>query len=454
MKDARTEQALAECGARLQRGEIAEARAVLEGLEGRAANDAGLLQRIAEQYVIAGRHFDAARCHARAAMLKPDHPRHLYNLAASKIALGELDDAEDLLNRVIRLDPQDYDAWHNRSTLRTQTPEDNHVEQLKYVLGRLERDHPGRAPVSYALAKELEDLGRFDESWQYLQQGALARRRGMQYDVAADEEAMRLIAESFNERLLGGPQGRFDGARPIFVLGLPRSGTTLVDRILDAHSEVASLGEINTLAFSLMRLAGEASDKAELIRKSATIDFAEFGRLYAKGIAGYGSDAPRLVDKTPLNFLYIGLINLAMPGATVIHLRRHPLDSCYAIYKTLFRLGYPFSYSLQDVGRYYIAYHRLMSHWRAGLPGRILDVDYERLVADQEGETRRILEHCGLGFEPACLEFHRQAGAAATASAAQVRQPVYASSVGRWRCYERQLARLAEKLEEQGIAVG
>jgi hypothetical protein len=159
------------------------------------------------------------------------------------------------------------------------------------------------------------------------------------------------------------------------------------------------------------------------------------------------------VDKTPLNFLYLGLIHLAMPGARIIHMRRNPMDSCYAIYKTLFRAGYPFSYSLQDVGRYYIAYSRLMEHWRTTIPGDFIDVDYEAVIADQEGETRRILDYCGLEWEDACLEFHRHPGPAATASAVQVRQPVYSSSVGLWRKYEKQLTPFANKLREHGIKI-
>lgn len=451
--ESQTEQAVSACLEHLQLGEVARAREILDSLGDAGAHDPASLQRIAEAHIACGRHDAAARCYARAVALKPDHPRYLYNLAASKIAMGELEEAETLLNRVIRLDPEDYDAWHNRSTVRTQTPDDNHVEQLEYVLAHLEPGHAGRVPVSYALARELEDLGRYDEAWEFLQQGAVARRHRMQYDVAEDEEAMALIAEVFNERFFNEQHESHASERPVFVLGLPRSGTTLVDRILNAHSQVASLGEINTLAFALMRCAGSAQGKAELIRKSAEIDFAALGRRYVEGISAYGFGAPRLVDKTPLNFLYIGLIHLAMPGAKIIHLRRHPLDSCYAMYKTLFRVGYPFTYSLQDVGRYYIAYRRLMRHWRACLPGRILDVDYESLVNDQEGETRRILEHCGLDFEAACLEFHKQKGPAATASAAQVRQPIYRSSVGRWQSYRRQLAPLAEKLQERGIAV-
>ena len=161
----------------------------------------------------------------------------------------------------------------------------------------------------------------------------------------------------------------------------------------------------------------------------------------------------RLIDKTPQNFLYLGLIHLSMPGARVIHLRRNPMDECYAIYKTLFRAGYPFSYSLQETGRYYIAYSRLMKHWRSTIPGSFLDVDYEQLIFDQEGETRRILDYLELDWEEGCLYFHRHSGPAATASAAQVRQPIYSSSVGLWRRYEKQLTPFAGKLREHGIEI-
>ncbi|MDX1555954.1 MAG: sulfotransferase [Xanthomonadales bacterium] len=243
------------------------------------------------------------------------------------------------------------------------------------------------------------------------------------------------------------------GPGPVFIVGLPRTGTTLVDRILSSFDAVASLGEINTMAFAVIRNAGPSRGKLELLERSAAADTHRIGQHYLEGTRGYGLDARWLIDKTPLNYLYIGLIRRALPTAKIIHLRRHPLDSCYAMYKTLFRVGYPFSYSLQDVGRYYMAYRRLMDHWRSSLPGRILDVDYERLVTDQEAETRRILAHCNLEFEQSCLDFHRQKGPAATASAAQVRKPIYSSSVGRWKCYDRQLAPLAGKLKEHGIEI-
>ncbi|MGH8033633.1 MAG: tetratricopeptide repeat-containing sulfotransferase family protein [Lysobacterales bacterium] len=453
---------LAEC--HLLCGQVGRAIEGLKMLEELAQADGMLLQRIAALYTQCSQFRDAQRCHRRAAQLSPGDSRCLYNLAASCIATGELKEAEQLLTEVIRLDPRDYDAWQNRSTLRRQTPDSNHVEQLRYVLEQMTADDPGRVQICYALAREMEDLGRYKESFQFLQQGAMARRQRLDYDVGHDVAALELIEHTFTAELLQSRPAGHSSTRPVFVLGLPRSGTTLVDRIINAHSQAASLGEINTLVFALMRTVAEEGSKrseatndvqsrTELIRRSAQIDFSRLGDKYAAAIGQYGHQEPRLVDKTPLNFLYLGLIHLALPEARIIHLRRNPVDSCYAMYKTLFRMGYPFSYSLQDVGRYYMAYHRLMAHWRAAMPGAVLDVDYERLVTDQENESRRILDWCGLEWEDACMEFHRSDSPAATASAAQVRQAMYSTSVGNWRHYQQQLAPFVAKLREHGIPV-
>jgi len=449
---------LAECC--LLCGQVSEAIRVLQDMEQAAGRNALLLQQIGERYTQCSQFACANRCYRRAVDLSPGDPSSVYNLAASCIALGQLEEAEILLSEVIRLTPDDYDAWQNRSTLRKQTPENNHVKELQYVLGHLGPDDPGRAPVCYALARELEDLGRFDESFAYLQQGATSRRQRMDYDVESDITTMELIRETFTPDLLNSGPAACESSRPVFILGMPRSGTTLVDRIVSAHSQAASLGEINTLAFALMRSVAEstgsaspAQSRTDLVRLSAQIDFSRLGNYYTGAIGQYGQDESRLVDKTPLNFLYLGLIRLAMPNARIIHLRRNPVDSCYAMYKTLFRMGYPFTYSLQDVGRYYIAYHRLMDHWRTAVPGSFLDVDYEQLVTHQEAESRRIIDWCGLEWEPACLDFHTSSSPAATASAAQVRQPMYSSSVNLWRNYGKQLAPFVAKLREHGIDI-
>ncbi len=449
---------LAECY--LLCGQVPAAIPVLEELERQAANDPLLLQQIGERYTQCSKFALANRCYRRAVEIQPDDAGSQYNLAASCIALGRLKEAEQLLDEVILLSPTDYDAWQNRSTLRRQTPENNHVRRLQSVLQQLSTDDPGRAPVLYALAKELEDLQRFDESFSYLQQGAMSRREQIDYDVGNDIATMEQIQQTFTSALLRSGPAACDSRQPIFILGLPRSGTTLVDRIVSAHTQAASLGEINSLAFSVMQTVANSSSsspavssRSDLISKSARIDFSQLGERYTEAISGYELDTPRLIDKTPLNFLYLGLIRLAMPNARIIHLRRNPIDSCYAMYKTLFRMGYPFTYSLQEVGRYYIGYHRLMGHWRKVAPGSFLDVDYEKLVTNQEAESRRILDWCGLEWEAACLDFHKSSYPAATASAAQVRQSMYTSSVNLWRNYERQLAPFASKLREHGIPI-
>ncbi|MGK2925296.1 MAG: sulfotransferase [Lysobacterales bacterium] len=449
-------------------GDVAGAIQTLEAFEASSRNDALLLQEVAGTYLQCGQHAAAARCYARAVELQPSNPDFLYNLATSRTAFGQLDEAERLFTRAIGLNPRDYGAWLNRSILRRRSPENNHVPGLQALLRDLAADDPARIQPYFALSRELEDLGRYEESFGYLQRGAQLRRAGMRYDVAEDEAAMATVARVFDQDLVARAGPGYAAERPLFILGLPRSGTTLVDRILSAHSQVDSLGEHSTLALAVQRLAGQgaageaahaagaaapAAGKLELIEASAHIVFAELGRQYCRAIDGFGNPAPRLIDKTPLNFLYLGLIRLALPGARVIHLRRHPLDSCYAIYKTLFRAGYPFSYTLQETGRYYLAYHGLMAHWRSTLPGAFLDVDYEALIADPEGQARRVFDYLGLDWEAGCLEFHRRGGAAATASAAQVRQPIYSSSVGMWRNYARQLAPLAERLRERGIDV-
>jgi tetratricopeptide (TPR) repeat protein len=438
-------------------GEIAAAIDTLGRLKSQSWHEHALLQKIAGAYLKCGQHLSADECYARSVELQPANPDYVYNLATSRIALGRIDEAESLFTSAIKLNPEDYGAWLNRSGLRRQTPESNHIEQLKFVKDHLSDDDDGQVPVCFALAKELEDLEQYDDSFGYLQEGAHHRRLGMQYDVSEDERAMAEIAKVFTADRLGLSNTRLAVQRPIFILGLPRSGTTLVDRIVSSHSRVDSLGEHSTLPLAVMKMGGqtlgEETDKLALIRQSARFDFEELGHRYCRGIDGFGNPTERLIDKTPQNFLYLGLIHLSMPGARVIHLRRNPMDVCYAIYKTLFRAGYPFSYSLQETGRYYIAYNRLMKHWRSTIPGSFLDVDYEQLIFDQEGETRRILDYLELDWEEGCLDFHRHSGPAATASAAQVRQPIYSSSVGLWRRYEKQLTPFAGKLREHGIEI-
>ncbi|HVN99300.1 MAG TPA: sulfotransferase [Steroidobacteraceae bacterium] len=447
--------------AQLYCGFGAEARTGLAALERGAQNDARLLTEIGNLYLAAGAHADRLRCALRALELNPAERHLLANAAAAETACGMIAEAESHLDQLLAAHPDAFGAYYRRSTLRRQTAAANHVRELGVRLAELPVDAAGIVPLCFALAKECEDLGDHRQAAAYLQRGAARRRRNLSYDVANDEHALRQIAANFPaERFAPGATGE-RGAAAIFVMGLPRSGTTLVDRILSSHSAVQSLGEINDLAYAVIgqvyaTLAADAAppERTELIQRSALLDHTALGDDYLRRVAGYERNRPRFIDKTPWNFLYLGLIALALPGARIVHVRRNPMDSCFALYKTLFRDGSPYSYDLQDLARYYLAYHRLMEHWRRVLPGRFLDLDYERVVASQQQATHELLDWCGLPYEPQCLEFHRNPTPAATASAAQVREPLHARSVGNWRHYAELLEPLAAALAAGGVAVG
>ncbi|MGY0800124.1 sulfotransferase [Lysobacter sp. A286] len=434
-------------------GYAATCIAAMDALAADARGQPDVLQELGLRYTLLGLFHEAERCYALAVGQRPDDPSCLYNHATTLIALGRLDEAEAALDRVIRLAPGDGDAWYNRSTLRRQTPQRNHVADIEARLAQIPDADPAVVPLCHALAREREDLGEHAASFAALKRGAGARRRRLQYRVEDDLDTMRLIADTFDADFFARQHAGHDDARPLFVVGLPRSGTTLVDRTLSSHGAVTSRGESADLAQAVVRLAGPASGKAELVRRSAQMDFAALGRAYCGTLLA--GDHARVIDKTPGNVLYLGLIAAALPQARIVHLRRNPMDACYAMYKTLFRMAYPFSYDLDDLGRYWLGHSALMAHWRRVLPAeRFLEVDYEDLVADHEAVSRRLVAHAGLDWDDACLAFDRNPQPTLTASAAQVRQPVYRSSVGLWRNHERELAPLRRRFEDAGVPIG
>ena len=432
-------------------GSINEARAQLAEVERMAGSDAAAWNQLVLFHTQLGRHGDAYACAKRLELLLPRSLSGMFSLASAAMTIGQLDEAETLLEKIISIDPNQAEAYYNRATLRRQTRERNHIEELKHRLDETPQGTSGEIPLCYALGKEYEDMGEYELSFLSVARGAAARQAKMSYDVATDCAAIDEIITTFgdNWRDKTTPGKDIDG--PIFVLGLPRSGTTLVDRILDAHHDVASLGEVSDFAYAVMRAGGGAAGKSELIKRVADADLTELGKGYWSALQGYGEAAPYLIDKTPANFLYLGLIMVALPGARVVHVRRHPMASGYAMFKSLFRMGYPFSYDLEQIGRYYAAYHRLMEHWHSLWPGRILDVDYEELVDHQEAVSQDIIRHCGLEWSDACLNFHENASPTATASAVQVRQPIYRHARDLWRQFEHQLEPLAHTLKSEGV---
>ena len=420
-------------------------------------DDAAALDLLGSFYSLSGEQRLALEAYDRALQLAPRNLPITYNRATVRRFLGQLTGAEEDYDQVIAGRPNDYEAYKNRSDLRKQTRERNHVAQLEGLLAGDISDWRGEVQVRYALAKELEDLGDYNRSWAFLDEGARLRRRHLKYDIDRDVETVSWIIDAFPD----GPPATLPGfasTEPIFIVGLPRSGTTLVERILGSHSTVTSAGELNdfsqALVDAVITAAGTRSiQRQEMVARSAKVDFEALGREYLQRTRPATGSTPHFTDKMPLNYLYCGLIRRALPNARIVHLTRHPLAVCYAIYKTLFKDGYPFSYDLGEIGRYYVSYRKLMDHWRATMPGAIHDLSYESLVSDQVGETRRLLEFCGLEWEDACLAFHQNPTPTTTASATQVRQSLYDSSIAQWRHYAPQLEGLRQQLVAAGIEV-
>ena len=433
-------------------GKHAQSVAQLQKVEKAARKNARLLHQVAQIYTMARRFDDAHRCYLLAARLEPQDSGSLSNLAASHIAVGELDEAEKLFSKVVRLDPRNSDAWYNRSTLRKQTEENNHVPALEKALGRLSPDDSGAVALCYALAKEYEDLGKYGVSFKYLKRGADSYRRLINYDVNSEIAVMERIAALFDSDYVARAEAAPSRPGAIFVLGLPRSGTTLVDRIISSHSEVSSMSEIPDFAIALTRLV-RTSDRNRSLEASVSASPDRLGQSYLESVAEYGAGTPYFVDKTPTNFLYIGLIAKALPGARIIHVKRHPVDSCLSLYRALFRSAYLFSYDLDELAQYYLAYDRLMKHWRTVMPDRIHEVSYEEIIDDQDRVSRALLDHCGLEWQDRCLAFHKNKAPVATASAAQVRSPVYRDALSRWRRFETQLEPLITRLRNAGIEI-
>jgi tetratricopeptide (TPR) repeat protein len=435
----------------------AEALAAARAAERSAPTDAALRDAAGTLYSFGNDHASALLSFDAALKQQPNNPQYLYNRAMVRRFLGDLEGAERDYDAAIELSPTDFEAIKNRSDLRVQSAARNHIAQLQQLTERIAGDWRGEVQLRYSLAKELEDLEQYPQSFAQLSQAAKVRREHMRYDAATDLQTVQWIMEAFASVPPEPTAGACTDA-PIFVIGLPRSGTTLVERILGSHSTLYSAGELDCFALSMVEAVRARTARAQLPRQalvveSARLDFAALGRDYIRCANAATGRNGRFIDKMPLNYLYCGLIRRALPQAKLVHLTRHPLAVCYAMYKTLFKDGYPFSYDLSEIGQYYIEYRRLMEHWQQILPGAIYSLSYESLVADQRGESEKLLAYCGLPWEEACAQFHQNPSASTTASAAQVRRPIYDSSVAQWRHYESQLSGLRTQLEAAGISL-
>ena len=379
----------------------------------------------------------------------PDDSRYHYNLAAVQRMTGDLTEAEATLNSVIAKRPSNAYAYYTRSDLRTQSCGSNHVREMIDALDRHIRHVGDQILLCYAIGKELDDIGDYRLAFSYFKRGADAQRKLFTYNVGDDIAVIDRIVERHTPEVVANAAG-FQSEECIFVIGLPRTGTTLIEQILSSHSEVFGAGELQAFPLAVINaareLGGRPTGKLELVDLSLRITPETLGRTYLEATRPQTGKTRHFVDKQPTNYLYAGLIARALPRARFIVVTRDPLDSCFAMYRTLFTGAYPFSYTLSELAVYYSAWHRLIRHWRAVLRHRLLIVRYEDLVQRFEETAHRMVEHCGLTWEDRISNFHAHKRTVTTASATQVRRPVYASSVGKWRNYEEELTPLIEAL--------
>lgn len=407
---------------------------------------------------VCGRHFslleqhhDALGLFEKVAELQPDAAMAWYDLSATHRFLGNIEDAERCASTAIELDDNNMETHFVRSDLRRVTHNSNHIAEMERRREQGVDSLPDAAFLFYALAKEYDDIGEYESSIRRLREGSALKRKTFDYDVARDETIMAQIAECYTKPYLGEPAEGHDQEGPVFVVGMPRTGTTLLERILSGHSRIQSIGERPEFSIALTHETNKAAGSetvrdAGLVKASLQADFKALGEQYMRMTRTLRDGSEHFIDKLPINFLYLGLINRALPKAKIIHVVRDPMDTCFAVYRMVFNRTYPFSYDLEELARYYIGYRKLMTHWADVLANDIYTIGYEDLVEDTEAEARRLFEHLGVDFEPEALDIRSNMAASTTASASQVRRGIYKSSVKKWRNYEPWLDELHKRL--------
>ena len=405
----------------------------------------------------ANQHGRAREQYQRAVDLLPYHADFRHNLAKALTFLGDLDAAERELNRCAELAPHSWYVHLTLAQLRKQTHESNHIGRLLALLPESESSPIGQMNLHLSLSKEYEDIGDYPKAFEHLVAGKTAGRRLINYRFEQDEALFAAIMRT--SRTLASDSIGFSSAEPIFVLGMPRSGTTLVDRIISSHPDVHSAGELQIFPSVFKHLSGSMTPRLldiDTVDRAVHIDWEKLGEAYLTNTRPATGHTPRFVDKLPHNFLYAGFIAKALPDAKIICLRRDPMDTCVSNFRQLFMPGSnncDYSFDLLDTGRYYLLFDRLMAHWQKLFPGRIFELEYETLVESQEPSTRRLLEFCNLSWNDACLHFEENPSPTATASAVQVREPMNRSSLGRWKRYETQTVDLQRLLIRTGLSI-
>jgi Tfp pilus assembly protein PilF len=410
-----------------------------------------VLDLIGTVFRLAGNLEASRQYHEQAVAKDNQHVPFLINLANSRLYHGETQAAEAILRKCIEIQPDNPQVHWLLSGAHTATSM-QHVNEMRALLES--KEHPRSvAYLEYAIGKECEDLEDWQTAGEAFERGAAARHETVAYDEAAEIELFATAEQLFTEDWLDKQQAGPDDSAPIFIVGEPRTGTTLLDRIIGAHSAVTSAGELRHFGFALRQVTGTHEQRqftSGLLGAAAGADASAIGDAYLASISGL-RDASRIIDKLPSNYLYLPLIAAALPGATVLHMMRDPMDTCFAIYKQLFADAYLYSYDQQELAHHYVRYTHLMNTWRERLPERFLDVRYEDLIRDTETVARQVCEYLELPWEDNCLRYYEDRSTVRTASSVQVREPPHDRSIGRWQHYAERLGPMQKILDAAGL---
>ena len=407
---------------------------------------------IGDAWTLLGDFMQAIAAYDEAIAQESANPRHLFNRGVVRRYVGQSERAEQDYAQTVALAPEHGEAWLNRVQLGRQTPQSHHLAALEQVLHRLpDRPEvvPARIHVHYALAKTHEDLGDGDRCFHHLGEGARLLRQTFRYDVRSD---LAVLAAAQAAAPPPPPVSPFSGAVPIFVLGLPRSGSTLVERILTAHDRVGTIGESPAFGRALADAAHadglDPADAAALMARAPALDLAAIGRRYLDLTAPWRGSEPFFVDKLPNNHVHAALIAAALPQARIIHIHRDPVANLFGMYKTLFNGAYPYSYDWDELIAYYRGYRQLMDTWRHSLGGRMIELRYETLVEAPEATIRTLVAACELDWQEQCLNFHANPLPCTTQSASQVRKQLNRDGIDGLPRFARQLQPLRDRLAQ------
>lgn len=414
-------------------------------------------QQIPESYMVrasvegeAGLHHEAIKTYKKALSLSPEKPGALCSMAHHLKTVGNQEEAIAAYRQSIKIKPDHTESYWSMANLKTFGFENQEIKDMENLLDNSDLPDAGRVHLHNALGLEYESRKNYDKAFQNLSACNALRRKSESYDPVEYETMIDKIIEILSLKKLRNKPAKSADVTPIFIVGLPRSGSTLIEQILASHSAVEGTHELHEMSLAMQSIREKSNvnkrfpEALELFRPS---EWRMLGREYLDTTTKYRTDKLFFIDKNPNNFTFIGAIKLAIPNAKIINAKRHPLDSCFGSYKQLFASGQPFSYDLVELGEYYMEYERIMTHWKEACEGFVLDVNYEDVVSDLDTQVESILNFCGLPFEESCLHFYETKRAVKTASSEQVRQPIYSSSVNLWRNYEDKLDELIEILQ-------